>query len=79
MADWPSIGYDSTSNIELDREYVTSAVGPKGAETVTWSLSTRISNGLSPGMFYCDARNVWVSFVMQAITSKRVPLTKDKG
>jgi hypothetical protein len=45
MADPPSTGYDSTSNIEHDRDFVTSLVGPSGRQSVSWSLSTRISGG----------------------------------
>jgi hypothetical protein len=45
MADPPSTGYNSTSNIEHDRDFVTSLVGPSGRQSVTWSLSTRISGG----------------------------------
>jgi hypothetical protein len=46
MADPPSTGYDSTSNIEHDRDFVTSLVGPTGRQSVTWSLSTRIAKGV---------------------------------
>lgn len=45
MADPPSTGYGSTSNIEHDRDFVTSLVGPGGRKSVSWSLSTRISAG----------------------------------
>lgn len=45
MADPPSTGYNSTSNIEHDRDFVTSLVGPSGRQSVSWSLSTRISGG----------------------------------
>ncbi len=45
MADPPSTGYDSSSNIEHDRDFVTSLVGPSGRQSVSWSLSTRISGG----------------------------------
>lgn len=45
MADPPSTAYNSTSNIEHDRDFVTSLVGPSGRQSVTWSLSTRISGG----------------------------------
>lgn len=46
MADPPSTGYTSTSNIEHDRDFVTSLVGPSGRQSVSWSLSTRISGGV---------------------------------
>jgi hypothetical protein len=46
MADPPSTGYNSTSNIEHDRDFVTSLVGPGGRQSVSWSLSTRISGGV---------------------------------
>ena len=45
MADPPSTGYNATSNIEHDRDFVTTLVGPGGRKSVTWSLSTRISGG----------------------------------
>ena len=45
MADPPSTGYNSTSDIEHDRDFVTSLVGPTGRQSVSWSLSTRISGG----------------------------------
>jgi hypothetical protein len=45
MADPPSVTYDSSANIELDRDFVTSLVGPGGTKSVSWSLSTRISKG----------------------------------
>jgi hypothetical protein len=45
MADPPSTGFNSTSNIEHDRDFVTSLVGPSGRQSVSWSLSTRISGG----------------------------------
>jgi hypothetical protein len=45
MADPPSTGYGPTSNIEHDREFVTSLVGPGGRQSVNWSLSTRIEDG----------------------------------
>ncbi|MCC6394304.1 MAG: hypothetical protein IT167_27150 [Bryobacterales bacterium] len=45
MADPPSTGYTSTSEIEHDRDFVTSLVGPGGRKSVSWSLSTRISAG----------------------------------
>jgi len=46
MADPPTTGYNSTSNIEHDRDFVTSLVGPSGRQSVTWSLSTRIAGGV---------------------------------
>lgn len=45
MADPPSTGYNSGDNIEHDRNFVTSLVGPSGRQSVSWSLSTRISGG----------------------------------
>lgn len=45
MADPPSTGYNATSNIEHDRDFVTTLVGPSGRQSVSWSLSTRISGG----------------------------------
>ncbi len=45
MADPPNTGYTATSNIEHDRDFVTSLVGPSGRQSVSWSLSTRISGG----------------------------------
>jgi hypothetical protein len=45
MADPPSTGYTATSTIEHDRDFVTSLVGPGGRQSVSWSLSTRISGG----------------------------------
>jgi hypothetical protein len=45
MADPPSTGYGATDTIEHDRNFTTSLVGPGGSKTVTWSLSTRITNG----------------------------------
>ncbi len=45
MADPPSTGYNSTSNIEHDRDFVTTLVGSSGRRSVSWSLSTRISGG----------------------------------
>jgi hypothetical protein len=46
MADPPSTGYTATSNIEHDRDFVTSLVGPGGRKSVSWSLSTRIVGGV---------------------------------
>jgi hypothetical protein len=45
MADPPSTAYNSTSTIEHDRDFVTSLVGPSGRQSISWSLSTRISGG----------------------------------
>jgi hypothetical protein len=45
MADPPSTGYGTGSNIEHDRDFVTSLVGSGGKQSVAWSLSTRISGG----------------------------------
>jgi hypothetical protein len=47
MADPPSTPYNSTSmrDVEHDRNFVTSLVGPSGRKSVSWSLSTRISGG----------------------------------
>ena len=45
MADPPSTGYTATSDIEHDRDFVTSLVGPGGRQSVSWSLSTRIVGG----------------------------------
>jgi hypothetical protein len=47
MADPPSIAYNSTSrsNVEWDRNFVTSLVGPSGRQSVSWSLSIRVSGG----------------------------------
>jgi hypothetical protein len=45
MADPPSTGYNATSNIEHDRDFVTSLVGPGGRQSISWSLSTRIAAG----------------------------------
>jgi hypothetical protein len=45
MADPPSTGYSSSSNIEHDRDFVTSLAGPGGRQSVSWSLSSRTSGG----------------------------------
>jgi hypothetical protein len=45
MADPPSTGYNASSTIEHDRDFVTSLVGPGGRKSVSWSLSTRIAGG----------------------------------
>jgi hypothetical protein len=46
MADPPSIGYGPGDNIEHDRDFVTSLVGPSGRASVNWSTSIRVSNGV---------------------------------
>jgi hypothetical protein len=46
MADPPSMGYGPTTNAEFDRDFVTSLVGPAGQQSVNWSLSIRIANGV---------------------------------
>ncbi|QGZ90598.1 eCIS core domain-containing protein [Microcystis aeruginosa] len=45
MADPPSVPYTSTSNIEFDRSFVTSLVGPGGRRSVNWSTSIQVVNG----------------------------------
>lgn len=45
MADPPSISYAAGSNIELDRSFTTSLIGPDGRMSVDWSTSIRIVNG----------------------------------
>jgi hypothetical protein len=45
MADPPSVSYGPSSNIEWDRSFVTSLVGPGGRKDVNWSTSIRIVNG----------------------------------
>jgi hypothetical protein len=45
MADPPSVAYKASTNAEWDRDYVTSLIGPAGRESVTWSVSIRITNG----------------------------------
>ena len=45
MADPPSLRYRPGDNIELDRRFVTSLVGPGGAQSVTWTMSTRVASG----------------------------------
>jgi hypothetical protein len=45
MADPPSTGYSGTADIEHDRDFVTSLVGPGGTQRVQWSLSTRVTAG----------------------------------
>jgi hypothetical protein len=46
MADPPSIGYGPATNAEWDRDFVTSLIGPAGRQSVSWSLSVRIENGV---------------------------------
>ncbi|WP_173085976.1 hypothetical protein [Phytohabitans rumicis] len=45
MADPPSIGYGATTNAEWDRDFVTSLIGPGGRQSVSWSLSIRVTSG----------------------------------
>lgn len=45
MADPPSVSYGPASNIEWDRSFVTSLVGPGGRKDVSWSTSIRVVNG----------------------------------
>jgi hypothetical protein len=45
MADPPSVTYGSASNIEWDRSFVTSLVGPAGRKDVRWSTSIRVVGG----------------------------------
>jgi hypothetical protein len=45
MADPPSVTYGPSSNIEWDRSFVTSLVGPGGRSDVNWSTSIRVVNG----------------------------------
>lgn len=45
MADPPSAGYGRSSNIEFDREFVTTLIAPTGRQSVTWSTSIRVVNG----------------------------------
>jgi hypothetical protein len=45
MADPPSTTYGATGDIEHDRDFVTTLRGPSGAQSVTWSLSQRMSGG----------------------------------
>lgn len=45
MADPPSVGYGPTTNIEFDRAFVTSLVGPRGRRSTNWSTSIRVVNG----------------------------------
>jgi hypothetical protein len=46
MADPPSIGYDASTNMERDLNFVTSLVGPSGRQSVSWALSTRVAAGV---------------------------------
>jgi hypothetical protein len=45
-ADPPSIPYGPATNAEWDRDFVTSLIGPRGRQSVSWSLSIRIENGV---------------------------------
>jgi hypothetical protein len=45
MADEPNTAYGATDTIEHDRTFTSSLVGPGGSKSVSWSLSTRITNG----------------------------------
>jgi hypothetical protein len=45
MADPPSVLYKTTSNIDFDREFVTSLTGPDGSVSVNWSTSIRVASG----------------------------------
>jgi hypothetical protein len=45
MADPPSVVYGSTTDVEFDRDFVTSLVGPSGRQSVNWSTSIRIAGG----------------------------------
>jgi len=45
MADPPSVGYGASSNIEFDRDFVTSLAGPGGSVSVSWSTSIRVVGG----------------------------------
>lgn len=45
MADPPGVTYGPSSNIEFDREFVTSLVGPGGRKSVAWSTSIKVVNG----------------------------------
>jgi hypothetical protein len=48
MADPPSTYYNNTDrrDVEHDRDFVTSLQGPSGTQSVSWSLSTRVSGGV---------------------------------
>lgn len=45
MADPPGAGYTGASNIEWDRDFVTSLTGPGGTKSVNWSTSIRVAAG----------------------------------
>jgi hypothetical protein len=45
MADPPSVNYGPGTNLELDRDFVTSLAGPGGTQSTNWSTSLRIANG----------------------------------
>jgi hypothetical protein len=45
MADPPSVVYGPTTNLEFDRDFVTSLVGPSGRRSLNWSTSIRIAGG----------------------------------
>jgi hypothetical protein len=45
MADAPAARFRGQPNLELDRNFVTSLVGPGGSQSVTWSQSIRFVNG----------------------------------
>jgi hypothetical protein len=45
MADPPGINFNGGSNIEFDRSFTTSLVGPGGQVSVSWSTSIKIENG----------------------------------
>jgi hypothetical protein len=46
MADPPSTAYTSTSNIEWDRSFTTSLIGPGGSRTARWQTSIRVEHGV---------------------------------
>lgn len=45
MADGPAALFRGQANLELDRNFETSLVGPGGSQSVTWSQSIRFVNG----------------------------------
>jgi hypothetical protein len=45
MADPPSVVYQASTNLEFDRDFVTSLRGPSGSRSVSWSTSIRIAGG----------------------------------
>lgn len=45
MADPPSVVYGAGDNIEWDRSFVTSLIGPSGRRSVNWSTSIRVVSG----------------------------------